>query len=68
MMGDAIQKRRGHPGIADCGGPVAKGEVGGEDDTGLHIEFADWVEYQLSARSDEPQIARFIEHDEIETR
>ena len=49
MMGDAVEERGGHLGIAEHGGPLAKGEVGGDDDAGLLIEFADQVEQQLAA-------------------
>ena len=44
MMGDAIEERGCHLGIAELGGPLAEGQVGGDDDRGLLVELADQVE------------------------
>ena len=44
MMGDAIEERGCHLGIAEHGGPLAEGQVGGYDDRGLLVELADQVE------------------------
>jgi hypothetical protein len=43
-MREAIEQRRRHLGIAEDGGPFAKGEVGGDDDGGLLVEPADQME------------------------
>src|SRR3546814_3028110 len=48
MMGDAIEQRGGHLGIAEHGGPFAEREVGGDDDAGLLVELADEMEQQRS--------------------
>ena len=68
MVGDAVEQRGGHLGIAEHGGPLAEGEVGGDDDRGLLVELADQVEQELPAGSGERQITQFIEHHEIESR
>ena len=44
MMGDAIEERGCHLGIAEHGGPLAEGQVGGDDDRGLLVELAEQVE------------------------
>ena len=49
MMGDAVQQRGGHLGIAEHGRPFAEREVGGDDHRGLLVELANQVEQQLAA-------------------
>lgn len=66
MVGDVVEQRGGHLGITEDGRPLAEGEVGGDDDRGLLVEFADQVEQQLPTGTGERQIAQFIEHHEIE--
>ena len=44
MVRDAIEQRGVHLGVAEDGGPLAEGEVGGDDDRGLLVELADQVE------------------------
>ena len=67
MVGDAVEQRGGHLRVAEHGGPLAEGEVGGDDDRGLLVELADQVEQELPAGSGERQITQFIEHHEIES-
>lgn len=43
-MCEAIEQGGGHFGIAKDGGPFAEAEVGGYDDAGPLIEFAEQVE------------------------
>jgi hypothetical protein len=66
MLGDAVDQRGGHLGIAEHVRPLAEGQVVGDDDRGLLVEFADQTEQKLPAGSGERQIAHFIEHHEIE--
>ncbi len=66
MMGDAIEQRGGHLGIAEHGGPFAERQVGGDDHRCAFVKLADQVEQQLPARPGKRQIAKFIEDDEIE--
>ena len=46
MMGQAIEQRGGHFGIAEDAGPFAEAEVGGDDDTGMLVEPAQQMEEQ----------------------
>ena len=39
-MGQAIEQRGGHLGVAEDGGPFAEAEVGGDDDAGALVELA----------------------------
>ena len=48
-MGEPIEQRRGHLGIAEHPGPFAEAEVGGDDDAGTLVEFAEQVEQQRAA-------------------
>ena len=60
VMGQAVEQRRGHLGVAEDAGPFAEGEVGGDDDGCPLIQPADEVEQELSAGLREWQIAEFI--------
>ena len=44
VVGEAIEQRGGHLGVAEHARPFAEGEVGGDDDRGLLVEAADQVE------------------------
>ena len=46
MMGQAIEERRRHFGVAKNSGPFAEAQVCGDDDTGALIEFAEQVKEQ----------------------
>lgn len=48
-MREPIEERGGHLGIAEYGGPFAETQVGGDDDAGAFIEFAQQVEEQRAA-------------------
>jgi hypothetical protein len=56
VMGQAVEERRGHLGVAEDGRPFAEGEVGCDDDRGAFVEAVDQVEEQLSAGLREGQI------------
>ena len=64
-MGEAIEERGRHLGVAEDAGPFAEGEVGGDDDGGLLVEPADQVEEELAAGLGKGQIAEFVEDDEV---
>ena len=68
VMGEAVEQRGGHLGVAEDARPFAEGEVGGDDDRGLLVEPADQVEQQLAAGLGEGQIAEFVEDDEVHAR
>ena len=40
MMGEAIEQRRCHLGVAKDGSPFTEAEVGGDDDAGALVERA----------------------------
>ncbi len=67
-MGEAVEERGRHLGVAEDGGPFAKREIGGDDHRGLFVELADEVEEELAAGSSEGQIAELVEHDQFEAR
>ena len=66
MVGEPIEQRGGHLGVAEYGGPFAERQVGGDDDRGPFVEPADQVEQELSAGLGEGQISDFVEDDEVE--
>jgi len=49
VMGKPIEQRGGHFGVAEHTGPFAEAEVGGNDDAGALVEFAQQVEEQCTA-------------------
>lgn len=49
MMGQAIEQRRRHLGIAVDAGPFAEAEIGGYDDARVLIELAQQMEEQRGA-------------------
>ena len=44
MMGEPIEQRRRHLGVAEDGRPLAEAEVGGDGDAGALIEYAQQME------------------------
>lgn len=66
MVGEAVEKRRRHLGVAEDGGPFAEAEIGGDDDAGALVELAEEMEQQGAARSTERQVAELVEDDEID--
>jgi len=65
VMGQPVEQRGGHLGVAEHARPFAEGEIGGYDDGGALIEPADEVEEKLATGLGERQIAEFIQHDEV---
>ena len=65
MVGQAIEQRGGHLGVAEHAGPFTEGEVRGDDDRGPLVEPADEVEQKLAAGLSERQIAELVEDDEV---
>jgi hypothetical protein len=49
VVGEAIEERGGHLGVAEDGGPFAEAQVGGDDDAGALVELAEQMEQQSSA-------------------
>src|SRR3546814_4137996 len=67
-MGEPIEQRGRHLGVAEHGRPFAEREVGGDDDRGVLVKSADQMEQQLPASARERQIAQFVEDQQIEPR
>src|SRR5215211_4812817 len=66
-MGQTIEQRGGHLGIAEHARPFTEGEVCGEDNGGAFVEAADEMEQELAAGLGEGQIAEFVEDDEVQS-
>jgi hypothetical protein len=49
VMGQPVEQRGGHLGVAEHAGPFSEGEIGGDDDGGALVEPADEVEQKLAA-------------------
>src|SRR5271154_6266312 len=64
-VGEPIEQRGRHLGVAEHGGPLAEAEIGGDDDAGALIELAQQMEEQGPAGGAERQIAKLVEDDEI---
>ena len=65
MVGQAVEQRGGHLGVAEHAGPFTEGEIGGDDDGRSLVEPADEMEQQLAAGLSERQVAEFVEDDEV---
>jgi len=65
VMGQPVEQRGRHFGIAEHARPFAEGEIGGDDDGGALVEPADEVEQELAAGLCEGKIAEFVENDEV---
>ena len=64
-MGEAVEQGRGHLGVAEDGGPFTEAQVGGDDDAGALVEFAQQVEEQGTARCAERQVSQLVQDHEI---
>ena len=65
MVGETIEQRCGHLGVAEDGWPFAEGEIGGDDGGGSLVEPAHEVEEKLPAGLGEGQVAELVEDDEV---
>src|SRR6516165_12107747 len=65
VMGQAVEQRGRHFGIAEHARPFPKRKIGGDDDGGALVEPADEVEQKLTAGLRERQIAELVENDEV---
>ena len=66
MMGQPVEKRGSHFGVAKDARPFGEGQVGGDDDRSALVEAADQMEEQLAAGLGEGQIAKFVQDHEVE--
>ena len=65
MVGQAVEQRGGHLGIAEHAGPFAEGEVGCDNDRGAFVEATNKVEQELATGLSEWEIAEFVEDNEV---
>src|ERR1700759_4204796 len=65
VMGQPVEQRGRHFGIAEHARPFAERKIGGDDDGGALVEPADEVEQELAARLGEGKIAQLVENDEV---
>ena len=49
VVGEAVEERGGHLGIAEDGSPFREAQVGGDDDAGALVELAQEMEEQSTA-------------------
>jgi hypothetical protein len=49
VVGETVEEGRRHLGVAEDGGPFAEAEIGGDDDAGALVEFAQEMEQQRAA-------------------
>ena len=66
VVGEPVEERGGHLGVAEDARPLPEGEVGGDDHRGALVEAADQVEQQLAAGLGERQVTEFVEDDEVQ--
>src|SRR5277367_6988219 len=64
-MGETVEQRGRHLGVAEHGGPLAEAEIGRDDDAGALVELAEQMEQQRAAGGAERQVAEFVEDDEV---
>jgi len=67
VVGEPVEERGRHLGVAEDGGPFAEVEVRGDDDRGALVEAADQVEQELAAGLGEGKVSQFVEDQEVET-
>ena len=65
VVGETVEQRGRHRGIAEDDRPFAEDEIGGDDEGPALIKPADEVEKQLATGLSEREIAEFVEDDEV---
>src|ERR1700730_7151020 len=68
MMGEPVEERGRHLGVAEDARPFAEGQIGRDDHRGAFVELAHEMEEQLPASLSEGQIAEFVENGEVLAR
>src|SRR5205823_14119406 len=66
MMGETIEERGRHLGVAKHTGPIAKGQIGGDDNGSALVKPADQMKEQLAAGLSERQVAELVENNEVD--
>src|SRR5262244_552476 len=68
MMGEAVEERGCHLGVAKHTRPIGKRQIGGDDDGSALVKPADQMKEQLAAGLSEGEVAEFVENDESHAR
>ena len=63
MMRDPVKQRGCHLGITEHRDPLAKLQIGGDDNTGVFIELGDEVKEQRASGFWERDVTQFIDND-----
>ena len=50
VVGESVEQRGGHLGVAEYAGPFAEGQIGGDHHAGVLIEFREQMEEQGARR------------------
>src|SRR5271168_4047036 len=64
-MGETVEQRGRHLGVAEHGGPLAEAEIRRDDDASALVELAQQMEEQGPAGGAKRQVAKLVEDDEI---
>src|SRR5271170_240787 len=64
-VGETVEQRGCHLGVAEHGGPLAEAKISRDDDAGALVELAQQIEEQRPAGGAERQVAKLVEDDEI---
>ena len=64
-MGEPVEQRGCHFGVAEHGSPFAETQIGRDDDAGAFVELAQQMEEQCAAGGAERQVAKLVQDDEI---
>src|SRR3977135_2303089 len=65
MMGEPVEERGRHLGVAEDARPFTEGQIGRDDHRGAFVELANEMEEQLPTSLSEGQIAEFVENGEV---
>ena len=65
VVGQTVEQRSGHLGVAEHAGPFAEGEIGGDDDGRALVEPADETEQKLATELSKLHVAEYVEGDEV---
>ena len=65
VVGQAVEQRGRHIGVAEHTGPFAEGEIGGDEDGRALVEPADEMEQKLAAGLGKGPISEFVQNDEV---
>jgi hypothetical protein len=64
-VGEPVEQRGCHFGVAEHGSPFAETQIGRDDDAGAFVELAQQMEEQCAAGGAERQVAQLVQDDEV---